>query len=1101
MVKENDDKLRYNSDNNLNSINGKSIKQKSKKVNNVAKEVDKFLKKINDDLKNIKANPNILLDSSNGSLEWSSKKRLKKIKKAKVYFKRNAPLVEFKPLSDEIKRVRDVFESLESYYTDKKSLIGLEKDLNKFYPGKKVNIDLINEDIFKISKFISNYKADENLNKSFSMLKKDIKLCLNLKGLYLNKDLKDLIILIFEQLNYLLDNQIFLEKNDVSDSIILEILNHLNESINIIYCEGQYCMKRNSQSNVKDVKEVVKEREHYISKFLRKLKEINKERDCEKIIKEIESIINKKLSPLYKELMNLIFLPKKEMTSIIFKDLSKQIILFYDLIIEILNKISYLDSLLNQLKSETYDIESHLFNEISVRYKIHNYLNENKNKIDAGSISIYFIAINDKESIEYFKNKINCNKHELDKLNNLRTFTEIEEKENSHKIKLLNHLKDLQRSLQLGDKKSNKKIRDKLAESYKILGKKLYAKLNLSKITEEKLKEFFDSELFFNSNNYYILLSDSKQNDLEINFDIISTQKDFIAKVIPLFIFHKTKSKTFYKILNSIIEPHFLSHINFFNFLSGYNTARKESKNICLNFLKQQKSQNDISEDDFNQIKYFMELGYKLLENAQKSIVNQKSKLKQNKFDNPLIDRPYLVHSLMMDILKIAVFSEGRVKYNFKKEPIYTGRETGFEGGNTVAVHGANNYLKYEAMLNLIKKYFNYERKNFFDEIEEFKIWLAMAWHDAATYDSQNVIEFSKQKKLGYNNKGAHNLIASTILKENKIIKKVFNNKTKEGAITINQLSLIIRNHDFNKICLDIPYLIDYVFKENFIDDFDSKPDPNKEIRKWQFVKSFVCQSLSGIADNSAGIAFSDYKTNEIKVKVDPWEEKGSTILTAGKGISPESFFRILAGVIKSDNYFDKNKEKIKEELNNLIEEEKNDVKKERLKNNFKLLSKYTFISIAGVITSGIMRFFSFSPPESKQYAPPSLKVNFIFDYELLDIFYHNLKKLGVKEEDIIKKCIYRRIFRFLNAYKDDKHKDKNLIKGNLLNQIQMLHKGKSTRIQIYNSDIYGKKLNTIGLELIFHNFSDISKYIFKENYSINFVNKIKKYGKRDFKK
>jgi hypothetical protein len=481
--------------------------------------------------------------------------------------------------------------------------------------------------------------------------------------------------------------------------------------------------------------------------------------------------------------------------------------------------------------------------------------------------------------------------------------------------------------------------------------------------------------------------------------------------------------------LNSIVEPFFLKMEEKLAFLyhkKGLATSRKIVKKI----LAHQLQQGDITQKDHDQILSFMESGYDELKSAQEEIERLDKEGKKPKYIN-FIRRPYLVHQLMMDILRLAIFSEARAKKNIHKEQVYTGRESGFEGSNTVAVHGHNNYLKYRQMLELVMPELKREKEELFDHMEGFKAWLMMGMHDAATYDRQNAISFGDQKKFGNNNKAAHNLIGAYILRENDIIKKLFRVsdvkllETENEEKELNLLATIIDNHDYTKINLDI-------FK---IDTDDMA-----------VIKQFVLFTLSGIADNSAGIGFMD---KDDKVRVDPWEEKGSSIFvvpakdrfTRSNG---DLMFEILSNISKDKHYYESDKGKA--EWASLVATIKANVLalpdgivKDKLMRGIEAeeFSPRSATSTAGVLNSGFMRFI--------EYDGMTLRMNIMMDKQMNKMLS---KIMGDK-------FVFKRMEKFVEGYEKS-----GILKGP---SSDLSSKG---QLKIYNCDKAGNKVNSIGLDI-----------------------------------
>ncbi|MBI5880552.1 hypothetical protein HZB90_00305, partial [archaeon] len=375
-----------------------------------------------------------------------------------------------------------------------------------------------------------------------------------------------------------------------------------------------------------------------------------------------------------------------------------------------------------------------------------------------------------------------------------------------------------------------------------------------------KCYQLFSSCMFFGGMNppqpCYILFQDT-----DGKISLINDQGVFVNKMIQLAIFIKDKEQSFDRMMNSVVEPFFMGMWERLSFLD-YNKARETSKQIMYTMLKHQEAQGDITPKDHAQIKDYMEHGYEELKIAPENIAEEIKRAhgKSVMYEN-FVKKPHLVHQLMTDVLKLAIFAEARARLNVEGQLIYTGRDTGYEGANTVAVHGFNNYLKYKMLLltigaGLPKKYIDA-----FDHFESFKMWLVMGTHDAAAYDRHNSLGYTAMTEYGNANKKAHTIIGANIFHENRIIRLLFGvddpediDPKREQKRNFELLASIIQNHDYTRIHFDIANL--------------GITDPH-------VIKKLISFTISGIADNSAGIGFSE---DGHTFHVDPWEEKGSAI-------------------------------------------------------------------------------------------------------------------------------------------------------------------------------------------------------------------------------
>ncbi|MBU0461637.1 MAG: hypothetical protein KJ574_03555, partial [Nanoarchaeota archaeon] len=579
-------------------------------------------------------------------------------------------------------------------------------------------------------------------------------------------------------------------------------------------------------------------------------------------------------------------------------------------------------------------------------------------------------------------------------------------------------VKELFFAIQKVDDKTNQRL-------FKYLPIQLRAGKNPS---DQQLEAMFQ-KLFFNKNDYSIIYQDH-----DGKFYPVMNAKDFNLKVMQFLIFHHFKEENFDKMLNAVVEPFFLTPVDMMAFLN-YKSGREASWKLIKRFLKKQYEQGDITAEDMRQIWRFMSVGFEELSKSQDAIAKEVSQGKKPKYIT-FIKRPYLVHQLMIDVFRIAVFAEARAKSNKEHEMIYTGRESGYEGGNTVAVHGYNNYTKYKRMLSVVMPVLQKEKEELFDHLEGFKAWLVMGLHDAATYDRQNSIAYGAMDKYENSNKKAHNMIGAYILREHQVIKKLFDSETgeieseSEERKDLNMLANIIHNHDYTKIHLDIY---------------------NVGTEDFNVIKQLVCFTLSGIADNSAGVGFLD---EHDKVCVDPWEEKGSSVFLVtdrpkdllGRPLTPKSngeiMFEILENEFNQKDYYKTEKGKaewatileiVRANINSMPE----GIVKQKLLRGIedKEFSATSAIWTAGVLNSGFMRFLS--------YDGVTMRMNIIMDSDIN-------RKL---EKNVGENFVFARVTRFLEEYK-------KYFKGS---SSELASRGK---LKIHNSDMNGDKLDSIGLDV-----------------------------------
>lgn len=684
---------------------------------------------------------------------------------------------------------------------------------------------------------------------------------------------------------------------------------------------------------------------------------------------------------------------------------------FFEKLIELLNKISHFDSITEQLKTSSYTIEDHIFRELIVRDEILTNLNKGKGHIKAGSFEVLFLTEGEKDDFVALHPKVTVG-NAFDEVSDYKIYEQLK--------KFISDLtpESVQYFVEAAQNSDQEKILNLTQRNKSFIS--AFQKFLKTDISETSIEHFISEFVYFNRNDHYIIL---KHHDG--TFEAITSTEDFINKVLNFLIFHKFKGESFDRMINSIIEPFFLNpleRLSFNNHKSGLATSWKIARKV----LDREEKEGDITGVDKRQIFEFMKRGYAELGKAQIAIAKQIKIGGTPKFAN-FVKRPYLVHQLMMYVLKIAIFSEARAKFNMRDQLVYTGRDSGYEGGNTVAVHGYNNFLKYHAMVKVVSPILEEEVKDFFDDISGFKGWLTMALHDAATYDRQNSVSFSKQIGYGNNNKKAHELIGSYLMCDNKVIRVLFNASNiqgvdleSEGKNDLHLLASIINRHDCSNLYLDVI---------------------NLGITNPKLMKQFVLLSLSGIADNSAGIGFLD---EHDKVRVDSWEEKGSSVfLVEG---NREVLFEILRNLSRDKGYYGPKNGPYNESWTSLQARVRENIIKdtnctgivqEKLLKGFEEgeFTPRAATSTAGIINSGFMRFVS--------YDGKTLRVDIIMDKDVNKLM----------SEFIGEKYMFKRLEKFVEPYG-------NAIKGQLQS---FFDKGE---LKIFNKDKEGKTLNSIGLDL-----------------------------------
>ena len=504
---------------------------------------------------------------------------------------------------------------------------------------------------------------------------------------------------------------------------------------------------------------------------------------------------------------------------------------------KIINEFNYIDSLIKQQEFKRYEVEDHLIKEIITRYFLKNYISKIKSKSDEqGTYSI---------DIGYLKLVV----IDTSKRKDLLKYSKYLFSEEKRKDQITDFIKNT------GEFITNDDQKNRINFLYNEINKinpcdsiKNYQELSKGKKTD--VPSFID-ELFFNDGRYLVVLSDGIETN-HIDREFIGNQDKFINNIINLMIFKNFKFETFTNMIASISEPLFFKY----RFGKNYKNNLLLSWSFVKKILIKQYQQGDISRRDYFETHHFMKKGYDELNIFLQKIDEDKP----DKYIN-FLDKPYKVHQLMIFILNLAIFSEGRAIKNKMNDTIPLGRDMGFEGGNTIASHGYNNYLKFEQILSFINpKIFEIYKTQM--SIKGFLSWITMALHDAGTYDNQNIIPFSKQLTYGFDNKSAHKDIGGYILSENELIKELFKvddkNLIDEDVNTdIQLITNIIRNHDYGHIFFDLKRI-----------GYDMKTDN---------IKLLIYNSISGISDNSAGIGVMNAKG---EILVDNWSEKGSDIFS-----------------------------------------------------------------------------------------------------------------------------------------------------------------------------------------------------------------------------
>ena len=847
-----------------------------------------------------------------------------------------------------------------------------------------------------------------------AILMSDMKLCRSLNEKHFKPDLRA----ILDEVNVVLQK--------IADAHFFDL------SLGKWYIEGvddSASIKKKAQELVALLKklcpvvikrEIIPSRRSLIDQFLDQLRKYDVDQSvldgCERLTKKAVHLNSFIINVLVAVSNNI---EQRSHLKMYIDQLSKPLDDFFKIMVEILNKINYVDSIIDQLSTEMYDIEHHLVKEFVVRRNLWQSIQQGERVITVGTYQFFFV---DKQQAEQLTQQSPL------------TFDEEERIQSLLKLFIL-----LQKDARY------KKLKSQLPYELKMS----------STASDSEIEQVFRNNQFFNRGDTCVVFRDHTGT-----YSYVSSLKDFNHRVVQFLTFHTFKHESFNKMLNSISQQHFLHPLDALSFMN-YKSGRTKSLKIVEDILKRELREGDITAADHEQILRFMKKGYDELEALQEAVVaEKKAGVKNPKYLN-FIKRAYLAHQLMMHVLKLAIYSEARARFNSENELIYTGRESGFEGGNTVSVHGYNNYLKYTQMMKLVMPVLNHEKTDVFDKFEGFKAWLMMGLHDAATYDRQNAIAFANQDAYGNNNKKAHKLIGAHLMRDNELIKILFGvvdetgiDIESEGKRDLNMLATIVTNHDYGQIHFDI---------------FNAGTD------NFTTIKQLVLFSLSGLADNSAGIGFLD---EHDKVHVDPWEEKGSSIfLVPAKDATTKSngeiMFEILSRISADSKYYKSANGKaewaeILKTLRSNVDALPNGIVKEKLIRGLenKEFSVWSATSTAGVMNSGFLRFVS--------YDGVTMRINIIMDAEINAIL---AKTIG-------KKYIYNRISKFLSEYK-----------GFLHGSIEDLDSKKSITIQ--NTDGAGQPLHSFGLDLRIVEMKGILNMTLIEDASRQLLNDIQRFQGR----
>jgi hypothetical protein len=881
--------------------------------------------------------------------------------------------------------------------------------------------------------------AQEISKEELDILEKDFEYCRKLKSRHFDKDLQKVLDEVNEVLNFLQTQHLIelnLEKyyieGETDPKALEDKLNGLRKLLVSLYQdEIEKALGQIDITILPKRKNLIKE---YVAQLGQHIIDPAAIEDCDRLLiggvgrcleicREIKVIISHNKSG------------EREKVRQEIQELRPKLNSFIEILLRLLNQIMYVDSVIQQLKTEVYDIEHNLMREFALRHLIWQMLENTKDKgwvqVGVSSYTLYVVSEAGKQDFLATKPGANIGKEPFDE----------------NKVRLGKNKDGDPRPLALKKFFFNvqRKPDDFHTKFYEELPPDLKAP---EKAGDAQLEDLY-RKMFFNEGQHYIAFTDHNGA-----FNPCKDAEDFFMRILPLLMFDRFKGESFDKMINSIVEPFFLGLSEKMEF-RHYDSAGDTSWKITQKILEHQRTQGDITDRDQKQISSFMEQGYAALKSAQEGVISlRKEGIKTPKYSN-FVDRPYLVHQLMMDILRLAIFSEARAKVNEHNTLIYTGRESGFEGSNTVAVHGYNNYMKYQRMLQVVVPKLDDELRNIFDHFEHFKGWVIMGLHDAATYDRDNAISFGSQGKYGNNNKKAHKLVGGYVIREQKMLKKLFNVENDDGAV-LEMISgedgKLVENAEKKELEL----LATIVSKH---DEGTLWLDPSKISGDSKFKKQLVLISLSGLADNSAGIGMVDEHGH---VHVDPWEEKGSSVFVVPSckpGELPsngEIMFDILAKLSNDPKYFKTHDAEWKNILAiikmNVEAYPERAVRDKLLKGLAdKEFSDRSATSTAGILNCGYMEL------DNNSYDGKTLKMKIVLDKEIM-------AKLGKIFGDKKRaKFLFDRLGKFSSEYRRSL---KNLTPPTEDNDDSALIQDLNSKrlIEVWNCNEKGEKMDTVGL-------------------------------------
>jgi hypothetical protein len=584
-------------------------------------------------------------------------------------------------------------------------------------------------------------------------------------------------------------------------------------------------------------------------------------------------LIQKHHNPLQNNLNRLqaMLSPQQRRESIAFwnKEVLPMLMAYLDLLVQYTRTIIDIERKETLLGTNQYSIENHLVKEFSIRVLIKNLL-EGKEYIvlPCKTYSYHFLRISSSFARDWFtRNRIGFGPG--------ISFDETS-KQPSHYSKMLEFI---------GKVTSSESWKGKTGEYWKIIYDDLQERLkemeNLSNVKAAVSSGHLDIA-FFNKGDFAIVQESTIEQG---KFQIITDERKFCSEVLPFLVYERYHKETMYDPSDAIVEPPFLSLMQRIK-LHKYNTGLEVTKQVITEMVEKACAERSIGERNKRNIQMIVDEMCNTVKRLQEILMEKLSRREKNIKYHKFIDDPFLVYKTLVFLIKLAIFSESRSMPNAERHIVSMGRNNGFIGTNNVAVHGYNNHLKFLAILRRVEPYLK-AMDTELGIIFEFQSLVTMLLHDSATYDLQNVIPKQEEDEYFLKIKAAHKKISSYIIVNMRYLQKLLEceidpEKPFEKIIKddLSLMAAIAAKHDYSQLHFDI---------EN---NGTSVPELQKYL---------VMISASGIADNSAGIAFLD---DDGKVKIDPWEEKGADIFSVpGNG---KIFGAILSNLSEDSKYYDK---------------------------------------------------------------------------------------------------------------------------------------------------------------------------------------------------